>query len=47
MQRQWKADELPDPQIEIQDIQNKNQDYIVYCEITFDHFSNKIMAYLL
>lgn len=47
MQRQRKADELPDPQIEIQDIQNKNQDYIEYCEITFGHFSNKIMAYLL
>lgn len=47
MQRQWKADELPDAQIKIQDFQNKNQDYIEYGEVTFGHFSNKIMAYLL
>lgn len=47
MQRQGRAEDLSGPQMATQDIQNKNQDYIEYYEITIGHFSNKVMGYFL
>lgn len=47
MQRRWRAEDLSGPQMDTQDIQNKNQDYIEYYEIIVGHFSNKVMDYFL